>query len=190
MSDVIGIVYAVSLSSPSLPSAGFLLAVFASAFGPSSLRTGRLAAPRATPTTTGTSTGTGTGNTTTTVPAGPTTVATAAAALGADRQTAAGWDPVVWDALADRLSVLTRAFLAAVVPRVGRPVQAHPGESAAQEVMTALERAMDLLTGATLGDSPVALAAAVHEAELRWRRLTITCRSARSDDDEANPASL
>nr|MDT0664202.1 hypothetical protein [Micromonospora sp. DSM 115978] len=64
------------------------------------------------------------------------------------------------------------AFLASVGPREGRAPVADTREPATLEFVTALERASHLLVSASLHDSPDDLAAAVADAEGRWRAIT------------------
>lgn len=168
MTDVFG-VYAASLASPALPRTGLFVIVIVIAFtrhdapGVSDFANlSRLSNLPKLPKLLNLSSRLA-GHRRGTAPSG-----VAAPSGAADRCTAAGWDQAAWDRLSCRLTILTLAFLSAVVPRAGRPVSTGTDEPDTQSFMAALEHAAGLLVGAALGDSPTELAAAVDEAERRW----------------------
>ncbi|CAJ65219.1 hypothetical protein FRAAL6596 [Frankia alni ACN14a] len=81
----------------------------------------------------------------------------------------AAFDPTAFDPLADRMSCLLRVFLAAAVPRADRPARLDLRAPATAWFVDAFTAATDLLIGVSQSDRPEILAAAVREAERRWR---------------------
>ncbi|MCK9895132.1 hypothetical protein [Frankia sp. AgB32] len=92
-------------------------------------------------------------------------------AAGQDPDRGTTFDHVPFDSLSDRMSVLLRDFLAAAVPRPGRPARVDLRAPATDWFVDAFTAASDLLVGTCQTDCPDPLAAAVREAERRWMLL-------------------
>ncbi|WP_261556221.1 hypothetical protein [Frankia tisae] len=78
------------------------------------------------------------------------------------------FDPTGFEPLADRMTLLLQDFLAASVPRPGRPARIDLRAPATSWFVDAFTAASDLLIGTCQTDRPDTLAAAVREAERRW----------------------
>ncbi|MCM3882431.1 hypothetical protein [Frankia sp. R82] len=74
-------------------------------------------------------------------------------------------------ALEQRMTRLLQEFLAATVPRAGRPARIDLRAPATDWFIDAFTAASQLLVGHCPQDSPHPFAAAVHEAERRWALL-------------------
>lgn len=99
------------------------------------------------------------------------------------------FDPAGFEPLADRMACLLREFLAAAVPRPGRPARLDLRAPATTWFVDAFTAASDLLVGTSQADRPETLAAAVREAERRWGLLDgWSRRPATYADDPPAPA--
>jgi hypothetical protein len=76
------------------------------------------------------------------------------------------------------MSALLHDFLAAAVPRPGRPARVDLRAPATSWFVDAFTAASDLLVGTSQTDRPDTLAAAVREAERRWALLDTWTRQA------------
>ncbi|MCM3925203.1 hypothetical protein ND748_26495 [Frankia sp. AiPs1] len=99
------------------------------------------------------------------------------------------FDQAAFEPLADRMSCLLRAFLAAAVPRPDRPARLDLRAPATTWFVDAFTAASDLLVGTSQADRPESLAAAVREAERRWGLIDAWSREAAEplDDSPAPP---
>jgi hypothetical protein len=79
------------------------------------------------------------------------------------------WDGPQWERLGYRLSDLTRDFLSHVVPRPERKPKIDIRDPGVAWVIDGLLGAGDLMVAASGDDEPCVLAAAIREAERRWR---------------------
>ncbi|WP_261566875.1 hypothetical protein [Frankia gtarii] len=99
------------------------------------------------------------------------------------------FDPTGFEPLADRMSRLLQDFLAAAVPRPGRPARLDLRAPATTWFVAAFTAASDLLIGTCQTDRPDTLAAAVREAERRWGLVdTWTRETARPTGSPPPPA--